>query len=108
MDKFEKRFVIKFLFIKGIRSKLIHTQLESTSGTTVCSLTQVKELVGRFKRSEFFHGGLGSVRPNEAFTQDYFISFVLSDLKKHVQAKAPDRTGRAQEQLTLPQRTKSR
>jgi hypothetical protein len=31
--------------------------------------------------------------PNEILTQDWFIDFVLSDPKKHAQAKTPDRTG---------------
>jgi hypothetical protein len=50
--------------------------------------------------------------PNETLTQDHFINFVLSDLKKNAEnwgeAKAPDRTGRAHRQLSLRQRTESR
>jgi hypothetical protein len=46
MDKFGPRFVIKFLFIKDLRSDAIHTELEATLGATMYSLTKVKEWVG--------------------------------------------------------------
>jgi hypothetical protein len=35
MDKFEQRLAIKFLFMKGLKSKPIHTESEVTSGATV-------------------------------------------------------------------------
>jgi hypothetical protein len=46
IDKFERRFVIKFLLVKGLRSKTIHTKLETTLGATIYSPTQVKEWFG--------------------------------------------------------------
>jgi hypothetical protein len=42
MEKFEQRFVIKFLFIKGPTSKAIHIELEIASAATMYSLTQVR------------------------------------------------------------------
>jgi hypothetical protein len=53
MDKFEQPFVIKFLSIKGLRSKATHTELERTLGATMHSLTQVKELVGDSRQATF-------------------------------------------------------
>jgi hypothetical protein len=46
MDKFERRLVIKFLFIEGLRSKTIHTELETTFDATVDSLTQAGSGLG--------------------------------------------------------------
>jgi hypothetical protein len=45
----EQRFVIKFLFIKGLRSKVIDTELEATLDATMCSLTRAKLWLGQFK-----------------------------------------------------------
>jgi hypothetical protein len=43
MDKFEDRFIIRFLFIRDLGSKTIHTELKTTLGAIVYSQTQVKE-----------------------------------------------------------------
>jgi uncharacterized pyridoxal phosphate-containing UPF0001 family protein len=51
---------------------------------------------------------INTLDSNEAFTQNRFISFALSDLKKHAQAKTLDRIGPAHRQLELSQRTESR
>jgi hypothetical protein len=53
MDKSEHRFLIKFLVIKGFRNKAIHINLETTLVVIVCSLTQVKEWLWRFKTGNF-------------------------------------------------------
>jgi hypothetical protein len=52
MNKFEQRFAVKFLFIKGLRSKAIHTGLAATLGATLYSLTQVQEWVRRLKTGD--------------------------------------------------------
>jgi hypothetical protein len=53
MEKSERRFVITFLFLKGLGSKIIHNNLAAVFGPTVCSLSQVKEW-----RSSFANGDL--------------------------------------------------
>jgi hypothetical protein len=53
MGKLRLRFAIKFLFIKGLRSKAIHTELGTTSGAMVYSLAQVKWWVGPFQTGDF-------------------------------------------------------
>jgi hypothetical protein len=45
MDKFEQRLIIKFLFIRGLRSKRIHTDLETILVATVYSLAYGTEWV---------------------------------------------------------------
>jgi hypothetical protein len=42
MEKSEQRFVVKFLFLKGLGSKAIHTELTAVLGSTVYSLPQIK------------------------------------------------------------------
>jgi hypothetical protein len=43
MGKFKQRFVIKFLFIKGLRSRAIQAELDATFGATVNSQTRPNE-----------------------------------------------------------------
>jgi hypothetical protein len=43
MEKSEQRFVIKFLFLKGLGSKAIHSELISGFGPIACSLPQLKK-----------------------------------------------------------------
>jgi hypothetical protein len=66
MDKFEPRFVIKFLFTKGLRSKAIQTALETTS-CAACIRSQVKEWIGRF-RTGYCLSEPFSHRPTDAVT----------------------------------------
>jgi hypothetical protein len=42
MEKSEKHFVIKFLFLKGLLPKRIHRELSSVLGSTAYSLSQVR------------------------------------------------------------------
>jgi transposase len=53
MEKSEQRFVMKFLFIKGLSAKTIHRELTGVLGATAFSLSQVKEW-----RSSFAAGDL--------------------------------------------------
>jgi hypothetical protein len=67
MDKFE-RFASMFLFIKGFRSKSIHTELENTLDA-VDSLRQAKDWAGCFDISDFSsqgHSFLARPNPNLA------------------------------------------
>jgi hypothetical protein len=52
MDKSEQRFVIKFLFIKGLDSKAIHSELTAVLAPTAYSLPQVKEWRSRFAKGD--------------------------------------------------------
>jgi hypothetical protein len=52
MEEFEQRFVIKFLFIKDLRSKAIHSRLDAALAAVARSLTQVEEWIGRFKTGD--------------------------------------------------------
>jgi histone-lysine N-methyltransferase SETMAR len=53
MDQSELRFVIKFLFLKGLGAKAIHKELTAVLGPTAYSLTQVKEWRSRFAAGDF-------------------------------------------------------
>jgi transposase len=48
MEKSEQRFVIKFLFLKGLGAKAIHRALTAVLASTAYSLSQVKEWRARF------------------------------------------------------------
>jgi hypothetical protein len=48
MEKSEQRFVVKFLFLKGLGSMAIHTELTAVLGSTVYSLSQIKIRRARF------------------------------------------------------------
>jgi hypothetical protein len=52
MEKWEQRFVIKFLFLKGLGSKVIQSELTAVLGPTACSLPQVKEWSSRFANGD--------------------------------------------------------
>jgi hypothetical protein len=43
MEKSEQKFIVKFLFLKGLGSKTIHRKLTAVLGSTAYSLTQIKE-----------------------------------------------------------------
>jgi hypothetical protein len=43
MEKSGQRFVIKFLFLKGLGAKDIHRELTAVLASTAYSLSQVKE-----------------------------------------------------------------
>jgi hypothetical protein len=53
IDKFEPRFIIKLLFIKGLRSKAIRTELETALDAAAYSLTQAKKSVGQLRTCHF-------------------------------------------------------
>jgi hypothetical protein len=42
MEKSEQRFVIKFLFLKGLSADAIYSKLSTVLGPTAYSLAQVK------------------------------------------------------------------
>jgi hypothetical protein len=71
----DRQCITKFLFITGLRSKAIHTQLETPLNAPVYPLTQVKEWVEC----------IDTLDPSEPFTQNHFLNFVLSDLRKYAQ-----------------------
>jgi hypothetical protein len=48
MEKSEQRFAMKFLFIKSLSAKAIHTELAGVLGSTTCSLSQINESPSRF------------------------------------------------------------
>jgi hypothetical protein len=48
MEKSEQRFVIKFLFLKGLGAKAIHRELTAVLASTAYSLSQGKEWRARF------------------------------------------------------------
>jgi transposase len=48
MEKSEQRFVIKFIFLKGLGAKAIHRELTAVLASTAYSLSQVKGLRARF------------------------------------------------------------
>jgi hypothetical protein len=48
MEKSEQRFVIKFLFLKGLGAKAIHRKLSAVLGPTAYSLVQVRKWRSRF------------------------------------------------------------
>jgi hypothetical protein len=48
MEKSEQRFVIKFLFLKGLGAKAIHRELTTVLASTAYSLSQVNEWRARF------------------------------------------------------------
>ena len=50
MDKFEKRAVIKYLFIKGMSTKEIYDDMLATLGDTSPSYSVVKSWVAEFTR----------------------------------------------------------
>jgi hypothetical protein len=50
---FERIFVIKLLFIKGLISNVIHTELETTLEAAVYSLPQAKKWVEQFRTRDF-------------------------------------------------------
>jgi hypothetical protein len=52
MDKSEQRFVVKFFFLKNLSPKMIHRELTTVFGSTVYSLTQIKECRARFKAGD--------------------------------------------------------
>jgi hypothetical protein len=52
MEKSEQRFVIKFIFLKSLDSKAIHSELTIVLGPTAYSLPQVKEWRSRFANGD--------------------------------------------------------
>jgi transposase len=52
MEKSEQRFIIKFLFLKGLDSKAIHSEFTAVLGPTAYSLHQVKEWRRRFAKGD--------------------------------------------------------
>jgi hypothetical protein len=48
MEKSEQRFIIKFLFLKGLGAKAIHRELIAVLASTAYSPSQVKEWRARF------------------------------------------------------------
>jgi hypothetical protein len=48
MEKSKQRFVIKFLFLKGLGVNAIDRELTAVLASTACSLSQVKEWRTRF------------------------------------------------------------
>jgi hypothetical protein len=51
MKKSKQRFVVKFLFLKSLDSKVIHIKLIAVLGSIACSLIQIKEWRARFETS---------------------------------------------------------
>jgi hypothetical protein len=43
MEKSEQRFVVKFVFLKSLSSKVIHRKLNTVLGSPAYSLAQIKE-----------------------------------------------------------------
>jgi transposase len=52
MHKEEQRFVIKYLWTKGWRSKKIHEELITTLGDDAYHLSQIKTWLQRFKNGD--------------------------------------------------------
>jgi hypothetical protein len=52
MEKSEQRFVIKFLFPKGLGSKAIHSELTAVPGPTAYSWSEVKQWRSRFAKGD--------------------------------------------------------
>jgi hypothetical protein len=52
MEKSHQRFVIKFLFLKGLFPKIIHKKLYSFLGSTAYSLFQVRNWCTRFTEGD--------------------------------------------------------
>jgi transposase len=52
MEKSEQRSVVKFFFLKGLRSKEIHRKLTNVLGSTAYSLNQIKEWRARFETGD--------------------------------------------------------
>jgi len=52
MEKHEERYVIKFLFMKGLSAKAIHRELEAVLHENACSEAQVKRWVSRFQNGD--------------------------------------------------------
>jgi len=50
MDKFEKRAVIKYLFLKGMSGKAIHDDMLATLGDKAPVYSVVKSWLAEFKR----------------------------------------------------------
>jgi len=50
MDKFEKRSVIKYLFLKGISDKAIHDDMLATLGDNARAYSVLKSWLAEFKR----------------------------------------------------------
>jgi len=50
MDKFEKRAVIKYLFLKGMSGKAIHSDMLATLGDNTLAYSVVKSWLAKFKR----------------------------------------------------------
>jgi hypothetical protein len=55
MEKSEQRFIIKFFFIKGFGSKVIHRKLTKVLSSTTYSLTQIKEWCTRFETGDLLY-----------------------------------------------------
>jgi hypothetical protein len=52
MEKSEQRFIVKFFFLKGLGSTIIHSKLAAVFGSIIYSLTQVTEWRARFKADD--------------------------------------------------------
>jgi hypothetical protein len=52
IEKTKQRFVVKFFFLKGLCSKVIHRELTAVLGSTAYSSTQIKEWRARFKAGD--------------------------------------------------------
>jgi len=50
MDKFEKRAVIKYLFLKGMSGEAIHGDMLATLGDNALAYSVVKSWLAKFKR----------------------------------------------------------
>jgi transposase len=53
MDKFERRIVMKFLFLQGKRYKAIHTEIDAVLHEQAVSLATVERWCQRFKQGDF-------------------------------------------------------
>jgi hypothetical protein len=52
IDQIEQRIVLKFLFVKSLRSKLARVELWSSLGEQAHSLCQMKRWISRFKEGD--------------------------------------------------------
>jgi transposase len=86
MDRIEQRVIVKYFFLKGHGSKLIHKELVSTLQDNAISLSTVKNWLRRFKI-----GDLSGRRRRTAWKNSNFFGLALQRFLK----KFPFATARA-------------